>query len=67
MVGHTERRRPDDPHAVAARDGHEPLLALGAALWATPGGQALVQLLGARTDDMLSWFTALFAPRTGSS
>lgn len=43
------------------------LLALGAALWATPGGQALVQLLGARTDDMLSWFTALFAPRTGSS
>ncbi|EWS82954.1 putative cytokinetic ring protein SteA [Brachybacterium phenoliresistens] len=43
------------------------LLALGAALWATPGGQALFQLLGARMDDMLSWFTALFAPRTGSS
>jgi uncharacterized membrane-anchored protein len=39
------------------------LAALAVALWATPGGQALVQIVGARMDGMLSWFTALFAPR----
>lgn len=39
------------------------LLALTVALWATPGGQALTQILGARLDGMLSWFTTLFAPR----
>ncbi len=39
------------------------LLALTVALWATPGGQALMQILGARLDGMLSWFTTLFAPR----
>lgn len=37
------------------------LLALAVALWATPGGQALFQIIGARTDDVLSWFTSLFA------
>lgn len=37
------------------------LLALAVALWATPGGQALFQILGARMDDLLSWFTSLFA------
>lgn len=37
------------------------VLALVVALWATPGGQALFQILGARLDDLLSWFTALFA------
>ncbi|GAB2550150.1 putative cytokinetic ring protein SteA [Brachybacterium huguangmaarense] len=37
------------------------LLALGVALWATPGGQTLLQILGARLDDLLSWFTGLFA------
>ncbi|MFC7374247.1 putative cytokinetic ring protein SteA [Brachybacterium sp. GCM10030267] len=43
------------------------LAALAVALWATPGGQALVQILGARLDAMLSWFTMLFSPRaTGS-
>ncbi|WP_193107375.1 putative cytokinetic ring protein SteA [Brachybacterium sp. FME24] len=43
------------------------LAALAVALWATPGGQALVQILGARLDGMLSWFTMLFSPRaTGS-
>lgn len=39
------------------------LLALTVALWATPGGQALMQIIGARLDGMLSWFTTLFAPR----
>lgn len=39
------------------------LIALGVALWATPGGQAVFQLLGARLDDVLAWFTALFATR----
>lgn len=39
------------------------LLALTVAMWATPGGQALMQILGARLDGMLSWFTTLFAPR----
>ena len=39
------------------------LLALTVAMWATPGGQALLQILGARLDGMLSWFTTLFAPR----
>lgn len=39
------------------------LLALVVALWATPGGQALMQIIGARLDGMLSWFTTLFAPR----
>ncbi|MEE1651367.1 putative cytokinetic ring protein SteA [Brachybacterium sp. J144] len=43
------------------------LAALAVALWATPGGQAVVQLMGARLDGMLSWFTTLFFPRaTGS-
>ena len=43
------------------------LAALAVALWATPGGQALVQILGARLDGILSWFTLLFSPRaTGS-
>ena len=39
------------------------LAALAVALWATPGGQALVQILGARLDGVLSWFTMLFSPR----
>ena len=39
------------------------LAALAVALWATPGGQALVQILGARLDGILSWFTMLFSPR----
>jgi uncharacterized membrane-anchored protein len=43
------------------------LAALAVALWATPGGQALVQILFARLDGLLSWFTMLFTPRaTGS-
>lgn len=43
------------------------LAALAVALWATPGGQALVQILFARLDGLLSWFTTLFTPRaTGS-
>lgn len=43
------------------------LAALSVALWATPGGQALVQILFARLDGLLSWFTTLFTPRaTGS-
>ncbi|PWH05910.1 hypothetical protein DEO23_12040 [Brachybacterium endophyticum] len=44
------------------------LLALAVAMWATPGGQATFQLLGARWDDALSWFTSLFAtrPATGT-
>ena len=43
------------------------LAALAVALWATPGGQALVQILGARLDGMLSWFTTLFVPRPSGS
>ncbi|UYG16557.1 putative cytokinetic ring protein SteA [Brachybacterium huguangmaarense] len=43
------------------------ILALGVALWATPGGQALFQIVGARLDDLLSWFTALFAAYPESS
>ena len=43
------------------------LAALAVALWATPGGQALVQILGARLDGILSWFTTLFAPRPSGS
>ncbi|HEX7350405.1 putative cytokinetic ring protein SteA [Brachybacterium sp.] len=39
------------------------LAALAVALWATPGGQALVQIFGARLDGILSWFTMLFSPR----
>jgi uncharacterized membrane-anchored protein len=39
------------------------LAALAVALWATPGGQAMVQILGARLDGLLSWFTMLFSPR----
>lgn len=39
------------------------LLALLVALWSTPGGQVLVEILGARGDSVLSWFTQLFAPR----
>lgn len=43
------------------------LAALAVALWATPGGQALVQIFFARLDGFLSWFTTLFTPRaTGS-
>ncbi|MCS6712679.1 hypothetical protein JSY14_11860 [Brachybacterium sp. EF45031] len=41
------------------------LLALTAALWATPGGQAMGQIAGARLDDLLSWFTALFTSGPG--
>ncbi len=37
------------------------LLAIGAALSVTPGGQAFIQLAGARLDDLLSAFTALFS------
>lgn len=39
------------------------LLALVVALWATPGGQVLFEILLARMDGLLSWFTSLFAPR----
>lgn len=39
------------------------LLALMVALWSTPGGQVLVEIIGARMDALLSWFTSLFAPR----
>jgi uncharacterized membrane-anchored protein len=44
------------------------LLALAVAMWATPGGQAIFQILGARWDDAISWFTSLFAtrPATGT-
>ncbi|GMA19027.1 hypothetical protein GCM10025862_10480 [Arsenicicoccus piscis] len=35
------------------------LLALWAALAATPGGQALLQLIGARWDDLVSWIVGL--------
>lgn len=43
------------------------LAALAVALWATPGGQALVQILGARLDGILSWFTMLFSPRVSGA
>ena len=43
------------------------LLAVIVALWATPGGQALLQLLGARLDDVLSWFVSLFADRPSTA
>src|SRR5699024_19504 len=43
------------------------LAALAVALWATPGGQALVQVLGARPDGMLSWFTTRVSPRPSGS
>ena len=43
------------------------LAALAVALWATPGGQALVQILGARLDGLLSWFTMLFTPRAAGA
>ncbi|MCG7426646.1 putative cytokinetic ring protein SteA [Helcobacillus massiliensis] len=36
------------------------LVAIIAALSVTAGGQTLIQLLGARLDDFLSWFTGLF-------
>lgn len=36
------------------------LAALGVALAMTAGGQTFIQLMGARLDDVLSWFTALF-------
>jgi uncharacterized membrane-anchored protein len=42
------------------------LLALAVAMWSTPGGQALFGILGARMDDMLSWFTSVFATRPAS-
>lgn len=44
------------------------LAALAAALWATPGGQALIQLIGARLDDALSMFVAVFSsPSAGGA
>lgn len=44
------------------------LAALAAALWATPGGQALIQLIGARLDDALSAFVAVFSsPSAGGA
>ncbi|MGP9539861.1 putative cytokinetic ring protein SteA [Brachybacterium sp. AOP43-C2-M15] len=43
------------------------LAALAVALWATPGGQALVQIFGARLDGILSWFTLLFSPRASGA
>ncbi|KGN36114.1 putative cytokinetic ring protein SteA [Knoellia subterranea] len=36
------------------------LLALGAALWATPGGKVLLQVLGARLDDLWSALGGIF-------
>ncbi|MGY5764314.1 putative cytokinetic ring protein SteA [Brachybacterium sp. DNPG3] len=39
------------------------LVALAVALWSTEGGQALVQIIGARLDGLLSLFTTLFEPR----
>lgn len=41
------------------------LIALLAALWATPGGQVLIQIIGARLDDALSAFVALFSAPPG--
>lgn len=38
-------------------------IALLAALAATSGGQTLIQITGARLDDLLSWFTNLFIGR----
>ena len=43
------------------------LFALLVALWVTPGGQALFQIAGARLDDLLSAFTALFAAHPAPS
>ena len=44
------------------------LIALATALWATPGGQALIQLIAARLDDALSLFVTLFsAPSAGGA
>ncbi|WP_058233857.1 putative cytokinetic ring protein SteA [Devriesea agamarum] len=43
------------------------LLALLVALWSTPGGQALFQILGARVDDIVNFFTSLFAAHINSS
>ncbi|HZB66887.1 MAG TPA: SteA domain-containing protein, partial [Ornithinibacter sp.] len=36
------------------------LLALGAALWSTAGGRALLQVLGARVDDLWSSVQGVF-------
>ena len=36
------------------------LLALAVAMAVTDGGQTLIQILGARLDDTLRFFTALF-------
>jgi hypothetical protein len=36
------------------------LLALGAALWSTDGGRALLQVLGARIDDLWSSIQGVF-------
>jgi hypothetical protein len=36
------------------------LCALAAALWATPGGKVLLQVLGARFDDLWSALSGVF-------
>jgi uncharacterized membrane-anchored protein len=36
------------------------LLAVGAALWVTPGGQVFYSLIGARIDDIWSWISSFF-------
>ena len=36
------------------------LLALGAALWSTEGGRALLQVLGARLDDLWTALQGVF-------
>lgn len=43
------------------------LAALGVALAMTAGGQTFIQLLGARLDDALSWFTSLFSAPVSAS
>lgn len=41
------------------------LAALAVALTMTAGGQTFIQLLGARLDDFLSWFSSLFSAQAG--
>lgn len=41
------------------------LAALAVALTMTAGGQTFIQLLGARLDDFLSWFSSLFSTQAG--
>ncbi|MDO5645096.1 MAG: putative cytokinetic ring protein SteA [Dermabacter sp.] len=43
------------------------IAALVVALSVTTGGQTMIQLLGARVDDLLSWFTSLFTAPSGTS